>query len=180
MNSLPSVQFTHPVYLLVLPVALAWVVWLAWKSDVQVSKWRRWIAFILRTLIVTALVLALAGLQWNKRLEGMNVYYLLDRSDSIPSAQQDAARDYVNKTILEKKKVDRAGIIAFGSEANIDLTANSALPDEKVTAVVGTERTDIAAAIQLGTAGFPETGQKRLVLMSDGNENLGNAMTALL
>src|SRR5581483_12090254 len=65
-------------------------------------------------------------------------------------------------------------------EANIDLTANSALPDEKVTAVVGTERTDIAAAIQLGTAGFPETGQKRLVLMSDGNENLGNAMTALL
>ncbi len=180
MNSLPSVQFTHPVYLLVLPVALAWVVWLAWKSDVQVSKWRRWIAFILRTLIVTALVLALAGLQWNKRLEGMNVYYLLDRSDSIPSAQQDAARDYVNKTILEKKKVDRAGIIAFGSEANIDLTANSALPDEKVTAVVGTERTDIAAAIQLGTAGFPETGQKRLVLMSDGNENIGNAMTALL
>ena len=47
-------------------------------------------------------------------------------------------------------------------------------------AVVGTERTDIAAAIRLGAAAFPETGQKRLVLLSDGNENTGDAMTALL
>ncbi len=49
----------------------------------------------------------------------------------------------------------------------------------QIQAVVGTERTDIASAIRLGTAAFPETGQKRLVLMSDGNENVGDAMSAL-
>ena len=48
-----NVQFTHPMYLLLLPPALAWVVWLAWKSDVQISQWRRWLAFLLRTAIVT-------------------------------------------------------------------------------------------------------------------------------
>jgi uncharacterized membrane protein len=173
-------QFTHPLFLLLLPLALAWTVWLAWKSDVQVSRWRRWLAFSLRTIIVSALVLALAGLQWRKPQEGMNAYFLLDRSDSIPSVQQDAARDYVNKTMGYKQAVDKGGVIVFGSDASIELTSKEALPDEKVQAVVGTERTDIAGAIQLGTAGFPESGQKRLVLMSDGNENIGDAMTALL
>jgi uncharacterized membrane protein len=166
--------------LLVLPVALAWVFWLSWKSDVQVSRWRRWLAFWLRALIVAALVLALAGLQWLLPTQGMNVLFLLDRSDSIPPPQQDAARSYVARTAGVKKSVDKAGIIVFGSEANIEMTANSTVEDGKVFAVVGTERTDIAGAIQLGTAAFPETGQKRLVLMSDGNENIGDAMTALL
>ena len=154
-----NIQFTHPWYLLLLPPALAWVVWLAWKSDVQVSKWRRWLAFSLRAMIVTALVLALAGLQWLRAMQGMNVFYLLDRSDSIPSPQQDASRAYVTKTAAVKKSVDKAGMIVFGSEANIETTANAVVDDSKVFAVVGTERTDIAGAIQLGTAAFPETGR---------------------
>ncbi|MDB6020251.1 MAG: putative rane protein, partial [Pedosphaera sp.] len=152
----------------------------AWKSDVQISRWRRWAAFIVRAFVVTALVMALAGLQWLRPLEGMNVFFLLDRSDSIPSPQQDLAREYVNKSTSKKKSVDKGGVIVFGSEANIETTANTAVDVEKIQAVVGTERTDIAGAIRLGTAAFPETGQKRLVLMSDGNENTGDAMTAVL
>ncbi len=178
--NLATFHFTHPLYLLLLPVAMAWVIWLTWKSDVQVSKWRRWTAFLIRTVIVLALVLALAGLQWMRSLDGMNVFFLLDRSDSIPSAQQDMARGYVNQSTAKKKLVDKAGVIVFGSEANIETSANAAVDVEKIQAVVGTERTDIAGAIRLGTAAFPETGQKRLVLMSDGNENIGDALSAVL
>src|SRR5882724_12541625 len=173
-------QFTHPLYLWLLPVALGWAIWLAWKSDVQISRWRRWLAFSLRTLVVTAIVLALAGLQWLRPLEGMNAFFLLDRSDSIPSPQQEQARAYVNQSTAQKKSMDKGGVIVFGSEASIETTANAAVDVEKIQAVVGTERTDLAGAIRLGTAAFPETGQKRLVLMSDGNENIGDAMTALL
>src|SRR5581483_8771283 len=61
-----------------------------------------------------------------------------------------------------------------------ETSANTAVADGKVAAVIGTERTDIAGAIRLGTAAFPEAGQKRLVLMSDGNENIGDAMSAVL
>jgi Ca-activated chloride channel family protein len=172
-------HFTNPWYLLLLPVALAWVAWLTWKSDVQVTKWRRWTALAIRSVVVSALVLALAGLQWMRSLDGMNAFFLLDRSDSIPSAQQDAARAYVNTSTAKKKSVDKAGVIVFGTEANIETTANAAVDVEKIQAVVGTERTDIAGAIRLGTAAFPEAGQKRLVLMSDGNENIGDALSAV-
>ena len=48
---------THPLWLLALPVALAWVSWLAWKSDVHIQRWRRVLAYGLRVLVVTAVVL---------------------------------------------------------------------------------------------------------------------------
>jgi uncharacterized membrane protein len=173
-------QFTHPYYLLALLPALAWVIWFAWKTDVQVSAWRRWIALGIRLIILTAIVLAIAGLQWLLPVEGMNVFFVLDRSDSIPSPQQESARDYVNKASHQMQKVDKAGVIVFGSEASIESSPNAAVDLQKIQAVVNPERTDLAAGIRLGTAAFPETGQKRLVLLTDGNENIGDAMSAVL
>jgi uncharacterized membrane protein len=175
-----SIQFTHPRLLLLLIPTVAWVLWFAWKSDVQIAAWRRGLSLAVRLGVVTALVLAIAGLQWLLPVEGMNVFFLLDRSQSIPSPQQEAAREYVNGAARQMKHVDKAGVIVFGSEASIESTPNSAVDLEKIQAVVGTERTDLAAAIRLGTAAFPETGQKRLVILSDGNENVGDAMAAVL
>jgi uncharacterized membrane protein len=172
-------QFTHPSYLLCLPLGLAVVVWLVWKSDVQIDPWRRWTAFALRVVILTALALAIAGLQWLRPQEGMNVFFALDRSDSVPSTQQEMARQYVNRVTLEKKRPDAAGLLVFGTEAAIEFNANPAVDVKKIQAVVPTERTDLAAAIRLGTAAFPERGQKRLVLISDGNENVGDALAAV-
>jgi uncharacterized membrane protein len=173
-------QFTHPYYLLLLAPSLAWVIWFAWKTDVQVSPWRRWTALGIRSVVLIALVFAIAGLQWLRPMEGMNVYFALDRSDSIPSPQQEAAKEYVNSISKEKKKEDKVGVIVFGAEASIESSPNAAVDLEKVQAVVGTERTDLAGAIRLATAAFAETGQKRLVVMSDGNENVGDAMSAVV
>ena len=175
-------QFTHPQWLLLLPPVWAWVVWLTLKSDVQIGAWRRWLALGLRLGVTLLVVLAIAGLQWKKPMEGVNVFFLLDRSDSIPSPQQEAARKLVNKFADGKKKEDKTGLLVFGTEAAIEATASDKIDpkDTKILAVVGTERSDIAGAIRLGTAAFPETGQKRLVLLSDGNENIGDAMAAVL
>jgi Ca-activated chloride channel family protein len=172
-------QFTHPIYLLLALPALAWIFWLAWKTDVQISPWRRWTALGLRTIVCLALVFAIAGLQWLLPVEGMNVFFVLDRSDSVPSAQQDAAKALVNKMADQKKKDDKAGVIIFGTEASIDRMPNEAISLEKVEAVVDSQRTDVASAVRLATAAFAETGQKRIVLMSDGNENIGDVMGAV-
>jgi uncharacterized membrane protein len=173
-------QFTHPHFLWLLPLGVAWVIWLTLKSDVQIGAWRRWTAFAVRMIVLLALVLGIAGLQWLRPLEGMNVFVLLDRSDSIPSAQQEGGRTFVNRTAAEKKKNDRAGVLVFGTEAAIESSANQIVDLQKINAVVGSERTDLASAIRLGSAAFPETGQKRLVLLSDGNENMGDAISAAL
>src|SRR5437667_10266436 len=173
-------QFTNPAWLLLLLVGVLWTVWLALKSDVQSSAWRRWAALAVRLVMVLALILAIAGLQWKRPQEGMNVFFLLDRSDSIPPEQQEAARLYLSKAAAMKKPIDKAGVLAFGTGAAMDKFPKEKCGDQKIQAVEGSERTDIASAIRLGTAAFPETGQKRLVLLSDGNENVGDAFAAVL
>ncbi len=173
-------QFSHPFYLLLLVPGLAWILWFAIKSDVQLAPWRRWTVLAIRIVVLVALVFAIAGLQWLRPLEGMNVFFALDRSDSVPSPQQDSAKDFINRTAKLKKSVDKAGVIVFGSEASIESSPNPAVDVQKIQAVVGTERTDLAGAVRLATAAFPETGQKRLVLMTDGNENIGDVMGAVL
>ncbi|HUS35275.1 MAG TPA: glutamine amidotransferase, partial [Verrucomicrobiae bacterium] len=109
-----------------------------------------------------------------------NVFYAIDRSDSVPSTQQEAAREYVNQSFKFHKTGDKAGVLVFGTDPALETSANAAVDVHKIQAVVGTERTDLAAAIRLGTAAFPETGQRRMVLITDGNENIGDAMTAVL
>src|SRR5215831_10739853 len=106
-----SFQFTHPYLALTLLPALAWVIWFAWKSDVQIAAWRRWTALGFRLAVLVAIGLAIAGLQWLLAVEGMNVLFVLDRSDRIPSPQQEAARDYVNKASRQMQKVDKAGVL---------------------------------------------------------------------
>lgn len=182
-NFVPSgwkiIDFSHPWWLLAWPPAITWVVWWARKSDVSLGPGRRRVALGLRLVVCTLIVLALAGGQWRRPVEGMNVFFLLDRSDSIPAEQQEAARQLVTRLVGPKPLTDQAGVIVFGAEASIDRLPNVALDLPKIEAVINPQRSDLAAAIQLGTAAFPETGQKRLVLLSDGNENIGDAINAV-
>jgi uncharacterized membrane protein len=172
-------QCSNPVWLLALVVAVPWAVWLSWKSDVRIEAWRHWTALALRLAVILALCLGMAGLQFKKPLEGMTTFFMLDRSQSVPSPQQETARAYVNQASKGKKPNDQAGVLVFGAEAAIETRPNPMVDLRQVQAVVGADRTDIASAIRLGAAAFPETGQKRLVLLSDGNENVGDALSAL-
>lgn len=171
-------QFSHPHWLWLLLPAWGWIVWLARTSDVQISPVRRWLAGTARLLIVTAMILALAGFQWQRAVEGMNVFFALDRSDSVPSAQQAQALQWLNQVTRDKPPTDRAGAVIFGTDAAIESTPGFAFNLPQVQAVVPTDRTDIGSAIRLATAAFPETGQRRIVLMTDGNENLDDAFNA--
>ena len=172
-------QLTHPFWLLTLPFILAWVFWMAWKTDVHIQNWRQWGAFCVRVLVVTSVVLALSGLQWKKTQEGMNIYFLMDRSKSIPIEEQHLAHKLL--TSAKKQKNDKAGLMVFGADAGIETSlSDTMLETNRIQTVINSDRTDIAGAIRLGTAAFPETGQKRLVLFSDGNENIGDAVQAVM
>lgn len=173
-------QFTHPLWLLALIPGLLWVGWVAWHSDTSLARWRRVTTLILRILLLLLVVGGLAGLQRREPIDAMNVFFLLDRSDSIPSLQQEAGLRFVNQTVKQKELRDKAGVLIFAADAALETTASSTIDLQRINGVIAAERTDIAAAIRLGSAAFPENGQKRLVLVSDGNENVGDAMASLL
>ena len=135
----------------------------------------------LRTLVLTALVVAAAempgGAETSDRL---TVIYLLDQSFSIPAAKRRAMIDYVNAEVKKHRAQasDRAGVIVFGREASIEIPP---FDDEihlgaSIEGLLDPECTNLAAAMKLAQATFPEDSARRIVLVSDGNQNQGNAL----
>lgn len=176
-----SDYFDHPEYLgLLLLLPLLWG--FSYRSLSGLGTWRRCFAISLRTLVFVLVVLALAEAQYRRVSDRMTVIYLLDQSESIPAEQRTAMVDFVKESVREFRDVgrrDRAALIIFGRDANIEVP-----PLDADLPVVGyleslfdlrTDATNLAAAMKLAQATFPEDSSRRVVVVTDGNENVGDA-----
>ncbi|GIW95583.1 MAG: hypothetical protein KatS3mg110_3624 [Pirellulaceae bacterium] len=157
--------------------------WLmSYRSLAGLGRWRRLAALLLRSLVFLALVLALAEIQFRQSSPKLTVIYLLDQSESIPAAKRAAMVDYVVREVAAHRHAqrgDRAGVIVFGREPLVEVPPLA--DDIPLLGQIETGRhlrrdaTDLAAALKMAQASFPQDSAKRIVLISDGNENIGNA-----
>jgi uncharacterized membrane protein/Mg-chelatase subunit ChlD len=169
--------------LLLLLIPVLWIV--SFKPLSGLGTYRRILAIGLRTLCLILLVFALAEAQYQRSTDKMTVIYLLDQSRSIPAAQRHSMLKYVVKSVAEHRQPERhdeAGVIVFGREAVIEIPPF----DDSIRATtiesgidLRTDATNLAAALKLAHASFPEDTAKRIVIVSDGNENLGDARAIL-
>src|SRR6188768_3035072 len=185
-----QIAFDEPLWLLfLLLVPVLWI--FSFKSLSGLGPYRRIFALLFRTVVFTLLVLALAGVQLQKISDRVTVIYLLDQSESIPKLTREAMLEYVVKDVAKHRRAgdlqnaseDKAGVIIFGREATIE---HPPFADE-IRAVgsgqldtlfqMRTDATNIAAALKLAQASFPEDTAKRIVIVTDGQENLGDAKT---
>lgn len=175
--------FDHPAYLwLLLLLPLLWT--LGYRSLGGLGRRRQIVAIVLRSLVFTGLVLALAEAQFLRSSDRMTVIYLLDQSASIPAPQRDAMVEYVRKAVgtqRDELRRDRAALIVFGREANIEVPpvdANLPLIGQLESVFdLRKDATNLAAAMKLAQATFPEDSSRRIVIVTDGNENIGDAET---
>jgi uncharacterized membrane protein/Mg-chelatase subunit ChlD len=172
------ITFDRPWYLLLLALMpVLW--WLGRHSLTGLGPVRRWTALALRSVVVTMLVLALAELQWVQRDKRLTVIYLLDQSLSIPLAQREEMIDYVNRAVAQHRTGDdRAGVIVFGRDAQVEFPPldERVQLDKRIESLLDREYTNLAGAIKLAQATFPEGTARRIVLVSDGNQNAGDAL----
>ena len=171
-----GLSFTNPLALLLFPPLALYFVFLARRSLTDLSPARRVLATGIRLLLTGLIVLALAGLQIVKFNRDIATMFVLDYSDSIAPDVKQRELEYVQQAVKSKKDDDRAGVVVFGRDAYIELAPSTARDIDKIQTVTSAEFTDIAAAIRLGMASLPDGMQKRLVVLSDGNENLGDAL----
>lgn len=133
----------------------------------------------IRALILTLIVLAVAGTQLITSGGPLSVVFLVDQSASVSQANRDASMQYVRKAIASMGPNDLAGVVLFGEDAIVD----RALSADKEWNGIGKQpaslATNIADAIQVSTALMPEGGARRLVLLSDGVETAGQARDIL-
>lgn len=170
-----SISFVYP-NLLWLFFLVPLTVTLALLGPRRPTPFRFWSSLGLRVALLSAIILALAGIQLRLRADTLTVVFLLDVSDSIPEEQQSYGESLIRSAIAEMPPGDKAAVVVFGQDALVERLASEDNHLPGFASVPVTFRTDIAGALQLGLALFPDEGAKRMVLLSDGRENLGRAL----
>lgn len=169
-------RFATPVALLLLLI-LPYFVWLGWPR--LAYRRRRDIASLaLRVLIVTLMILSLAGLQTVQAADKLAVVFLVDASDSIDAAARTQAEEYIRTAVGSMTPLDRAGVIVFGKNALVERPVSASKEFTGITSAPVRLDTNLAEAIRLGLAMFPNDAARRLVILSDGVETLDSSLEA--
>ncbi len=137
-------------------------------------------ALVVRSLLIACIVGALAGVQTVTRNSKMAVAFLVDVSDSVGQAGRDQAVQWVRDAMANMRLDgnDQAAVVMFGGDAFVE-RALSGLNDFADTGIqVRGAGTNFEQAIRLGLSLLPSDSAKRIVLLSDGRPNSGDADVA--
>ena len=168
-----GITFDAPLALLLLIPALGLTFALYLSARRRVGVGRRRAALVVRTLLLSALVLALAGFRLVLPVDRVATVFVVDLSDSVGNAGREDALAFLRETLDVIPPGDVAGIVAFGKEALVERLPSELDEIDRIASTPVRSASDIGAALRLATALFPDDAQKRIVLLSDGNDTAG-------
>jgi uncharacterized membrane protein len=172
-----GIGFDAPLALLLLLPVLGLTVLLHLGSRRRVGAGRRRVAVVVRCILLTALVLALAGFRLVLPLDRLATVFVVDLSDSVGTAGREDALAWLRTSLELMPDDDVAGIVAFGQQALVERLPAEVREIDRIASAPVRSATDIGAALRLATALFPDDAQKRIVLLSDGNDTTGSGQS---
>ncbi len=137
------------------------------------------LSLALRAAVLTLIGLGVLGIQVRLPSDALHVVFLLDTSDSLAFDRKLQALESARNALRYRRPQDSVGLIAFAASPKMEARPEkgNVLP-EKLEILPDGRATNIASAIRLGLAVLPFEGARRLVLLTDGNENRGSALEA--
>jgi uncharacterized membrane protein len=166
-------SFANPAWLLLLGAIPA----LWWFSRQRFARrHRRDLASVaLRSVIVLLLALALAGAQISQRVDRLAVIFLADQSDSMSNEALAEGSAFIRDAVASKPPDDLWTTVAFGADARPDGELTTSSDVRQLRSSVDGTQTNIANALNVAIGMFPADAAQRIVLLSDGQETLGDA-----
>lgn len=183
-----TLRFDEPLWLwavaLAVPMAVVGARWF-----VSMSRVRRWTCILARCTLLLVVVAMLAGATAVRRTQTLAVVAVIDASGSVEAFFE--ARDRDGRAIPAMQAIaaalrpalaprgpdDLRGVVVFGREAFAWSPVSRQDPfEEPLEPRVG-EGTNIAEALRLARAMIPADATGRIVLVSDGNQTAGDALS---
>ena len=169
----------YPWFIALLLLAPLLILWLR-RTPRRLTPMRRRLLSGLRLLALLLLIGGLVRLALTQPYEQANVVFALDLSHSVSAAVRQQALDFIRTVSGAKRPQDGAGLVVFGADAFLEHGVAKRFSLPEIASEVDGSATNIARALLVSAAGFPTEGAKRLVLLSDGNENVASAAEAVL
>src|ERR1039458_854672 len=167
--------FDHPIFLLLL--VLLPVLWVWMRRAPGASP----VCLGLKCAAFAALAIAMADPWAALRVERLAVTVLMDTSASMP-LESVRRGEAMLRDLVRKNSGAELRLITFAEHPNLQSVPAQADQVRIPLGVDPKERmaTNLEDALQLAVSTFPPEGARRILLISDGNENRGNALNEAL
>ncbi len=174
-------RFDRPQALwLGLGALLVW--WMARRSLAGLGPIRAKLALAARGLVLLLLLLAIAGTHRVLKNDDLSVFLLLDQSRSVPAELRAESEEFVQRVAKNMLPDDRLGIVTFDGQAQIEQLPSRPGPDGGLHVVMPLadgqkpDRTNLAQGLRVAAACALESTNNRVIILSDGIENVGDAL----
>ena len=174
--SLP-LDFEYPQWLW-LCLIVPFLAVISLRSLTGLDRKRRVLVLAVRSVLIILIAFCLAGVERVRRNDDLTVLFLMDRSHSVEKLE-DKQDEFIRESSKKVLPTDRVGMIDFARQAflqQLPMHGGYFVPPGRLPTMPNTDRTDIGSALRLAMAMFPHDSAKRIVLMSDGNDNMGDVL----
>lgn len=133
---------------------------------------------LLRGGVLILVVLALAGPEVSTLVPGVNVLYLLDVSDSMDLRARERGLEAIRIMSTEAETGDLSAWGVFGRDLRMERSFDDEMEAGVPESITDGRSTDLEQALVSAMGIFPDRGEKRIVLLTDGIETRGDALSA--
>lgn len=166
-------DIVSPIWLVLIPIGIAIIIFTS-KGLNRKGKTKKNTIIFLRSLLITLLFLTCAKISLTWTVDDTATVYLIDTSDSMKESSSNSEA-FVKEAINTMKTSDTAGIILFGEDPVMENFLSKEPSFNKISTVVKGNFTNIEKAIMTTISILPDKSKKRIVLITDGEENEGDS-----
>ncbi len=138
-------------------------------------------ASTLRAAAFVVLVAALAGLQLTARLpsDRLTLVAAVDVSESVDAVGLEWQRQYIEQVVGALSPGDELAVLTFANDVKLVRPPGAPEPLSNLPLPAARTATNLRRAIDSAMALFTTDGQRRLLILTDGNETRGNSRRQL-
>jgi len=154
------------------------MVWVARRNLAALGTGRRAAAIVFRTVVILLLVLLLARPMLVRKSRTATVIAVMDRSQSIPARESEAALDFLTQAAKARAGGDEIAVVDIAETASISKLSSMDTSIRRRNTTLTGQQSRLAAGIEMAMAIAPPDSATRILLISEGNETEGDLKEA--
>lgn len=171
-----KIEIGNLYFLILIPVIFAFMYY-------SFKKYKPWskneiAVFISRVVIFILLILAFGNITINLKGRNISNVFLLDVSESA-SDFEESGKDFISTAIESMPRGNKAGVVLFGDNSKIDKVLNKKKEYKSINEKPVVTATNIQEAVESALGLFERGGSRRIVLITDGEENQGDILKSI-
>lgn len=171
-----KIEIGNLYFLILIPIIFAFMYY-------SFKKYKPWskneiAVFISRVVIFILLILAFGNITINLKGRNISTVFLLDVSESAGDFEE-SGKDFISTAIESMPRGNKAGVVLFGDNSKIDKVLNKKKEYKSIDEKPVLTATNIQEAVESALGLFERGGSKRIVLITDGEENQGDILKSI-